>query len=89
MPTLPSDRLSQWVDQAFESARPLIQLERGTSLPSPQTLAGFDLVVADGLSQVSAGALSLVAQFVEGGGSVLVVPDSMGTGVLKCARICN
>ena len=49
----PFRKASQWVDQAFESARPLIQLERGTSLPSPQTLAGFDFVVADGLSQAS------------------------------------
>ena len=77
----PFRQAAQWVDQAFESARPLVQLERGTSLPSPQSLAGFDLVVVDGLSQASAGALSLVAQFVEGGGSVLVVPDSAGVGV--------
>ena len=77
----PFRQASQWVDQAFESARPLVQLERGTSLPSPQTLAGFDLLVADGLAQASAGALSLVTQFVEGGGSVLVVPDSAGIGV--------
>ena len=82
----PFRQASQWVDQAFESARPLVQLERGTSLPSPQTLAGFDLVVADGLSQASAGALSLVTQFVEGGGSVLVVPDSAGIGV---APMCD
>ena len=79
----PFRKAAQWVDQAFESARPLIQLERGTSLPAPQTLAGFDLVVADGLSQASVGALSLMSQFVERGGSVLVVPDSMGTGVIQ------
>ena len=82
----PFRRATQWVDHAFESAQPLIQLERGTSLPSPQTLAGFDLIVADGLPQVSAGALSLVTQFVGRGGSVLVVPDSAGIGV---AQICE
>ena len=82
----PFRKVSQWVDQAFESARPLIQFERGTSLPSPQTLAGFDFVVADGLSQASAGALELVTRFVKGGGSVLVIPDSAGAGI---AEMCS
>ena len=82
----PFRQASLWVDQAFESARPLVQLERGTFLPSPQTLAGFDLVVADGLAQASAGALSMMAQFVERGGSVMVVPDSAGVGV---ASMCT
>lgn len=84
----PFRQASLWVDQAFESARPLVQLERGTFLPSPQTLAGFDLVVADGLAQASAGALSMMAQFVERGGSVMVVPDSAGVGVaLMCTAL--
>ena len=82
----PFRKASQSVDQAFESARPLIQVSRGTSLPSPQILAGYDFVVADALTEPSAGALALLAQFANGGGSVLVVPDSSARGL---SSICE
>ena len=68
------------VDQALESARPGVFVDRGDALPSPQSLAGYDLVVADALLAPSPGALSLLQQFVEGGGTVLVVPDSAAQG---------
>ncbi len=82
----PFRQASQSVDQALESARPLIQVDRGTSLPSPQLLAAYDLVVADGLAQPSSGAVSLLAKFVEGGGSVMLVPDSTAQGM---ASLCE
>ena len=71
---------SQSVDQALESARPALSVDRGDALPSPQVLAGYDLVVADALTRPSTGALSLLEQFVAGGGTVLIIPDSAGTG---------
>ena len=43
-------------------------------------LSGYDLVVMDGLSQPSSGALGLLEEFVRGGGSVLVIPDSAAIG---------
>lgn len=77
---------SQSIDQAFESARPALAVERGDALPSPQILAGYDLVVADALTQPSPGALSLLNQFVNQGGSVLVIPDSSALGI---SRLCD
>ena len=76
----PFRKASQSVERAFESATPLSRLERGSSLPSAPMLSGYDLVVMDGLSQPSSGALGLLEEFVRGGGSVLVIPDSAAIG---------
>ena len=76
---------SQSVDQALESAQPALMVDRGDALPSPQVLAGYDFVVADALTRPSTGALALLEQFVAGGGSVLVIPDSAGIGA---ATLC-
>lgn len=80
-PATPFRAASQSVDQALESGRPALRVERGDALPSPQVLAGYDLVVADALTRPSTGALALLEQFVAGGGAVLVIPDSAGTGI--------
>ncbi len=77
----PFRKATQLVEQAFESARPLIKVEQGTSLPSPQVLASFDLLVTNGITKPSLGACALVEQFVSGGGSVLVIPDSAAQGL--------
>ena len=66
--------ISKKVDQAIQSGQPLLTLDKATSLPSPQLLAGYDFVIADALNTPSAGALDLLKQFVNGGGSVLVIP---------------
>ena len=76
----PFRKASQSVERAFESATPLSRLERGSSLPSAPMLSGYDLVLMDGLSQPSSGALGLLEEFVRGGGSVLVIPDSAAIG---------
>ena len=44
-------------------------------------LAAYDLVVTDGISSPSPGACALIQQFVEGGGSVFVIPDSAAQGL--------
>ena len=79
-PNSPFRKASQWVDHAFESARPAVMVDRGDALPSPQVLASYDLVVADAVDSPSAGAQSLLAEFVAQGGSVVVVPDSSALG---------
>lgn len=78
---MPFRKATQLVEQAFESARPMVDVTRGTSLPSPQVLAAYDLVVTDGISSPSPGACALIQQFVEGGGSVFVIPDSAAQGL--------
>lgn len=79
-PNSPFRTASQSVDQALESARPSVTLDRGDALPSSQNLARYDLVLADALTRPSAGELSLLNEFVDGGGTVLIVPDSAGQG---------
>ena len=85
-PNQPFRSASQSVDQAFESAIPLMLVERNTSLPPPQALAGFDLVVADGIDNPSQGEVALLRQFIEQGGSVFLIPDSAGIGI---ASLCD
>ena len=77
----PFRKATQLVEQAFESAQPMVQVDRGTALPAPQMLAAYDLVVADAISSPSPGACALVAQFVENGGSAMVIPDSAAQGL--------
>ena len=78
----PFRQASQSLDLALESARPLIQVDRGTALAATSRLT----VVADGLAQPSSGAVSLLAKFVEGGGSVMLVPTARPKGCLRCVR---
>ena len=75
-----SRQVSTKVDQAIQSGRPLLALDRGTSLPAPQLLAGYDFVIVDALTDPSPGAMGLLWQFVQGGGSVFVIPDLSGEG---------
>ena len=72
---------TDWIDQAFQSAKPLVAVDRGSELPASHVLATYDLVVADAVSSPSLGAASLLAQFVANGGTALLIPDSAASGI--------
>ena len=71
------------VQQALESANPLLGVERGSALPSPQRLAAFDLVVVDALEAPSSGEASMLEAFQQQGGTLLLIPDSSAVGMTK------
>ena len=69
------------MQQALESANPLLEVERGSALPSPQRLAAFDLVVVDALEAPSSGEASMLEAFQQQGGTLLLIPDSSAVGM--------
>jgi len=74
------------VNRALASGAPAVKTSTGTSLPSPQELSKFDLVIADALTNPAPGSLAMLRDFNNAGGTVLIVPDSAGRGVVAVAE---
>jgi hypothetical protein len=74
------------LDRALASGAPAVKSTTETSLPSPQELSRFDLVIADALTDPAPGSLALLRDFNNAGGTVLIVPDSAGRGVIALAE---
>ncbi|MGB1056174.1 MAG: BatA domain-containing protein [Flavobacteriales bacterium] len=75
------DKTTQAVQQAFESSDGLVEVDWVQSLPTSPTLMGYDLLVVHAIDEPSLGAVSLVREFMSLGGTVMVLPDSMASGL--------
>ena len=75
------DKTTQAVQQAFESSDGLVEVDWVQSLPTSPALMGYDLLVVHAIDEPSLGAVSLVREFMSLGGTVMVLPDSMASGL--------
>jgi hypothetical protein len=64
------------ISRVFNSNIGSVVAETRTNLPEEAAIVNFDMIISNGLANPSSGLISSLRRFAEGGGTVLIIPDS-------------